>query len=54
MLKSKKLDTAQIRSMNYKSRKPAQKRRKKLRTIKKGLLDAENEAEEPAYVKGGF
>ena len=52
--KSKKHDTVRIRSMNHKSSEPVQKRRKKLKTIKKGLLDAENEVEEPAYVKGRF
>ena len=52
--KTHKQDLSRVIKMNRKSSEPAKKRRKTLRSIKKGFEDEENQKEQPSYVKGGF
>ena len=53
--KSKKKDGARDKQMKRKSTDRVKKRRKRLRTIKKGFLDNEKELEkEDSYIPGGF
>ena len=53
-LKTKKHDVARVKRMNRKSSEPVKKRRKTLRSIKKGFQDREMEKGKPSYLKGGF
>ena len=55
MEKSEKKDNARNKQMKRKSTDRVKKRRKRLRTIKKGFLDNEKELEkEDSYIPGGF
>ena len=52
--KTHKQDLSRVIVMNRKSSEPVRKRRKTLRSIKKGFEDEENQNEKPSYEKGGF
>ena len=52
--KSRLHNINRVKQMNKKSSKPVKKRRKTLRSIKKGHQDKEDEKQTPTYVAGGF
>ena len=52
--KNNKIDCKRVRQMDRKLSDVVKKRRKTLRTIRKGYQDKENDTEKPAYIKGGF